>query len=56
MPVSSTAPGCPGTRVDAPVHVAFRTANGVGTRDFCTFSRQRVGRRDFTASLSQNGA
>ena len=38
MPVSPTAPGCPGTRADAPVHVAFRTANGVGTRNFCTFT------------------
>jgi hypothetical protein len=40
MPVSSTAPGCPGTRADAPGHVAFRIANGVGTRDFCTFTAQ----------------
>jgi len=40
MPVSPTAPGCPGTRADAPVHVAFRTANGVGTRNFCTFTAQ----------------
>jgi hypothetical protein len=40
MPVSPTAPGCPGTRVDAPVHVAFRIANGVGTRNFCTFTAQ----------------
>jgi hypothetical protein len=40
MPVSSTAPGCPGTRADAPGHVAFRIANGVGTRNFCTFTAQ----------------
>ena len=40
MPVSSTAPGRPGARVDAPGNVAFRTANGVGTRNFCTFTAQ----------------
>jgi hypothetical protein len=40
MPVSPTAPSCPGTRVDAPLHIAFRIANGVGTRNFCTFTAQ----------------
>jgi hypothetical protein len=43
MLVSPTAPGCPGTRADAPGHVAFRIANGVGTRDFCTFTAQWLG-------------
>ena len=33
MPGSSTTPGRPGARVDAPVRVAFRLRNGVGTRD-----------------------
>ncbi len=40
MPVSPTAPGWPGTRAVAPGHVAFRAPNGVGTRDFCTFTAQ----------------
>ena len=40
MPVSPTAPGWPGTRADAPGHVAFRIANGVGTRNSCTFTAQ----------------
>ena len=33
MPGSSTTPGRPGTRAHAPVRVAFRFRNGVGTRD-----------------------
>ncbi len=33
MPGSSTTPGRPGARDDAPIHVAFRPLNGVGTRD-----------------------
>jgi hypothetical protein len=33
MPGSSTTPGRPGTRALAPVRVAFRFRNGVGTRD-----------------------
>ena len=33
MPGSSTTPGCPCARAVAPVHVAFRLRNGVGTRD-----------------------
>ena len=33
MPGSSTTPGRPGTRARAPVRVAFRFRNGVGTRD-----------------------
>ena len=33
MPGSSTTPGRPGARADAPVRVAFRIRNSVGTRD-----------------------
>ena len=33
MPGSSTTPGRPGARDDAPVRVAFRLRNSVGTRD-----------------------
>ena len=33
MPGSSTTPGRPGTRADAPVRIAFRLRNSVGTRD-----------------------
>ena len=33
MPGSSTTPGRPGARAHAPVRVAFRFRNGVGTRD-----------------------
>jgi len=33
MPGSSTTPGRPGARAHAPVRVAFRIRNGVGTRD-----------------------
>ena len=40
MPGSSTAPGRPDTRADAPGHVAFRFANSVGTRNSCTFTAQ----------------
>jgi hypothetical protein len=40
MPGSPTAPGRPGARANAPGHVAFRTANGVGTRNSCTFAAQ----------------
>ena len=33
MPGSSTTPGRLGARVHAPIRVAFRIRNGVGTRD-----------------------
>jgi hypothetical protein len=33
MPGSSTTPGRPGIRAHAPVRIAFRFRNGVGTRD-----------------------
>jgi hypothetical protein len=38
MPGSATTPGRAGTRAGAPVRVAFRVPNGVGTRDCCTFA------------------
>ena len=38
MPGSLTTPGRLGARDDAPVRVAFRDVNGVGTRD-CNLSR-----------------
>ena len=40
MPGSPTTPGRPGTRAGVPGRVAFRTANGVGTREYCAFVAQ----------------
>ena len=40
MPGSPTTPGWPGTRDDAPVHVAFRDHDDVGTRNFQAFAAQ----------------
>jgi len=40
MPGSPTAPGRPGARVNAPVRIAFRQRNSVGTRDEPTFAAQ----------------
>ena len=40
MPGSSTTSGWAGTRDDAPVHVAFRVYDHVGTRDFLAFAAQ----------------
>ena len=40
MPGSPTTPGRPGARADAPVRVAFRDGNGVGTRDYGSFAAQ----------------
>ena len=60
MPVSPTTPGCPGTRALAPEHVAFRIANGVGTRNSCTFAAQWLAYalpcRRFTAALADVSA
>ena len=39
MPVSKTTPGRLGARVIAPIRVAFRHRNDVGTQDEGTFSR-----------------
>ena len=40
MPVSPTTPGRLGARVIAPIRVAFRQRNDVGTRDEGTFAAQ----------------
>ena len=40
MPGSPTTPGRPGARDGAPIHVAFRVANSVGTRGYCAFVAQ----------------
>ena len=40
MPVSTTTPGRLGARVIAPIRVAFRQRNDVGTRDEGTFAAQ----------------
>jgi hypothetical protein len=60
MPGSLTAPGRPDTRADAPEHVAFRLANGVGTRNFCIFTAQWLAYalpcRRFAAVLADDDA
>jgi hypothetical protein len=38
MPRFPTTPGWAGTRADAPVHVAFRGSDHVGTRDYLAFA------------------
>ena len=38
MPVSLTTPGWAGARNSAPVHVAFRETDNVGTRNFQAFA------------------
>jgi hypothetical protein len=40
MPGSPTTPSRPGARAGVPGRVAFRTANGVGTREYCVFVAQ----------------
>ena len=40
MPVSTTTPGRLGARTIAPIRVAFRQRNDVGTRDEGTFAAQ----------------
>ena len=40
MPVSKTTPGRLGARVIAPIRVAFRHRNDVGTQDEGTFAAQ----------------
>src|ERR1700716_4726742 len=40
MPGSVTTPGRPGARVIAPIRVAFRHRNDVGTQDEGTFAAQ----------------
>jgi hypothetical protein len=40
MPGSPTTPGRAGTCADAPVHVAFRDSDHVGTWDYLAFAAQ----------------
>ena len=40
MPGSSTAPGRTGARNNAPVHIAFRQQNSVGTQKKADFAAQ----------------
>jgi hypothetical protein len=60
MPGSPTTPGRAGTRVGAPVRVAFRHENSVGTRDSSSFAAQWLAYaypyRRFTAALTDDGA
>ena len=60
MPGSPTTPGRPGACVNAPVHVAFRQENGVGTRDNSSFAARWLAYaypyRRFTAALASDDA
>ena len=60
MPGSSTAPGRPSARTNVLGHMAFRFANGVGTRDFLTFTAQWLAcalpYRRFAAALADDDA
>ena len=60
MPGSSTTPGRPGARAYAPVRVAFRFRNGVGTRDMNLCEAQWLAcmlpYRRFAAALSGDRA
>jgi len=40
MPGSPTTPGRTGARINAPIHVAFRDSDHVGTRNFQAFAAQ----------------
>jgi hypothetical protein len=40
MPGSQTTPGQPGTRISAPVRVAFHQCNGVGPQNKSPFAAQ----------------
>jgi hypothetical protein len=60
MPGSPTTPGRAGTRAIAPVRVAFRFENSVGTQDNSSFAAQWLACahpcRRFTAALADDGA
>jgi hypothetical protein len=60
MPGSSTAPGRPSARTNVLGHMAFRFANGVGTRNSCTFTAQWLAcalpYRRFAAALADDDA
>jgi hypothetical protein len=60
MPGSPTTPGRTGARASAPVRVAFRHENSVGTRDNSSFAAQWLAYahpyRRFTPALTDDGA
>jgi hypothetical protein len=60
MPGSTTAPGRAGARSSAPVRIAFRQPNGVGTRDDVDFAAQwlayAIPYRRFAEVLADNCA
>ena len=60
MPGSSTTPGRMGTRVIAPIRVAFHPFNGVGTRDNSSFTARLLAYalpyRRFTPGLATSSA
>jgi hypothetical protein len=60
MPGSPTTPGRTGARDIAPVRVAFRHENSVGTRDSSSFAAQWLAYahpyRRFTPALTDDGA
>ena len=60
MPGSSTTPGRPDTRDGAPVRVAFRPLNGVGTRDIMAIVARWLAYalpcRRFAATLTNGNA
>ncbi len=60
MPVSTTTPGRLGARTIAPIRVAFRQRNDVGTRDEGTFAAQWLAYalpcQRFTNTLTGTGA
>ena len=60
MPGSSTTPGHPGARDRAPVCIAFRLRNSVGTRDMNLYEAQWLACvlpcRRFAATLAGNHA
>jgi hypothetical protein len=60
MPGSPTTPGRPGTRVGAPVRVAFRDLKRVGTRNMTCFAAQWLACallcRRFAATLASASA
>jgi hypothetical protein len=60
MPGSPTTPGHPGARAHAPVCIAFRLRNGVGTRDMNLYEAQWLAYvvpcRRFAAALAGDRA
>jgi hypothetical protein len=60
MPGSSTTPGRSNARASAPARVAFRSLNGVGTRNMTSFAAQwlacAIPYRRFATTLANSGA